>query len=400
MSVIPPLRLAWSVPRSGLPVVVGPRAVLFTKSGESRCTDVATGRTLWRYSIPNAVCAPELATREGLFVAVRNRGADKAGDGYHVLNPSTGSVIRRLSCKARSGLVPIADLLVGADVAIEAVSAEDGATAWRREEPELGWAPYQFAIARKDLVFGRRNGDVVALDARSGQERWTTTVRDLSWDGPGDPKPGCVFGDITTFEDSVILNVSRYHLVCLSLRDGRRLWHQEGFVDQGCLVGHEYVTAPRGVIDVRTGERLPLPTPRKGFTEAARKFMVGSGTICATETHVFQATRSGYIWAWERSTGDVVWCERPPGALGAFNSGKTFAIHDGRLYYADSNWTVYCFEGGGRQESASEGPTLKKVVAKGETVGAIRMGRGKPSRSQPRKTVDLKAKKPRKAKQR
>lgn len=96
--------------------------------------------------------------------------------------------------------------------------------------------------------------------------------------------------------------------------------------------------------------------------------MVAAGTICGTATHIFEATWSGYIWAWERSTGDVVWCERPPGATGALNSGQTFAIYDRRLYYADSNWTVYCYESG-------TDPALEKVLPVG------RLGKGKPARA-------------------
>jgi len=264
-------------------------------------------------------------------------------------------------------LVVVDDLILGADSAIEAISARDGATVWKREEPELGWAPYQFALAGDALVFGRRNGDVVSIQARSGRERWTTTVRDLMWDGPGDLKPGCVFGEIAIFEDRAILNVSRHHLLCLSLNDGRRLWHQEGLVDQGCLVGHDYITAPRGVIDVRTGKRLALPVPRRGFDETAQKLMVGSGTICATEAHVFHATWSGYIWAWQRSTGDVVWCERPPGSTGALNSGTTFAIHDDRLYYVDSNWTVYCYEPGEQPPPRRAAPSKKASSGRSRT---------------------------------
>ncbi len=359
---------------------------MYTKSGESRCVDVATGKTLWRYVVPNAACAPQSATAAGLLVAVRpRRGADQTGEGYHILEPSTGAVRRRLSCEARSGVVPIEDLLLGADIAVEAVSAKDGATVWRREEPEqLGSVPYQFALGGDCVVYGRRNGDVVCVAARTGQERWQTTVRDLMWDGPADPKPGCVFGEIAILGDRAILNVSRHHLVCLSLKSGGRLWHHEGFVDQGCLVGHEYITAPRGVIDVRTGDHLRLPTPQKVFAEDARKLMIGAGTICATEKHVFHATWSGYIWAWERSTGDVVWCERPPGATGAFNSGQTFAICDGRLYYADANWTVYCYESG-------TDPAPEKVSPMG------RLGKGKPARAKGKRGTESTGLPPRRA---
>ena len=72
--------------------------------------------------------------------------------------------------------------------------------------------------------------------------------------------------------------------------------------------------------------------------------MVGKGSFCVSATHRLCGTASGYLFAWELATSEPVWYAYPEGATGAFGWGVSLMIRDGRLYYADTNGWVYCYE--------------------------------------------------------
>mgnify|MGYP000207779573 CR=1 FL=1 len=356
----PPLRLAWVAENVAphAPLVSAAHAFFFTRGADCLCLDVVSGMLIWRYSIKGFFCAPELVVGDRVYVALRGRGTDQSRDGYHVIDIASGERRSSMACTPRSGVVFFEGLIVGADAAIEAIDAKSGATVWVRPEAGLGLFPYYFTHIEDRLVFGRENGDVVCIATRTGKQLWKTTVKELVWDAPHDPKPGVVHGPIFGCSDRLVVNVSRHHLVCLSLKSGRRLWHHEGFVSEGCLSDKKLVTRLNQIFDLETGKQLPWPDRQTAIPLRLDKKFLLKGRPIVSSTHRFDATWSGYLSGWDLRTGDVTWIARPEFAIGALDTGETFAIRNGRLYYADSNWSVYCFE-----EEAPTDPVLARQRA-------------------------------------
>jgi hypothetical protein len=132
--------------------------------------------------------------------------------------------------------------------------------------------------------------------------------------------------------------------VCVSLENGERLWSREGCVDQMCQVDDRLFTAPYHVFDPKTGRQIEIPKAHGRFPERLQRYMVGKGSFCVSATHRLCGTASGYLFAWELATSEPVWYAYPEGATGAFGWGVSLMIRDGRLYYADTNGWVYCYE--------------------------------------------------------
>jgi len=63
-----------------------------------------------------------------------------------------------------------------------------------------------------------------------------------------------------------------------------------------------------------------------------------------SETHLFAGTSAGYLAAWERDSGRPVWQLRPKGAVRAAGGGRPLIGANGRLYYADMSYRIFCLE--------------------------------------------------------
>lgn len=175
------------------PVLSGNKIYLNTRQGEQEvilCLDAATGKELWKTQYPStAVTGPA---------------------GSHPGPRSTPSVV--------SGKV----VTFGASAILSCLDAGTGKLVWRKDNPSNS-VP-QFFTGMSPLIVDnvcivhvgtKDNGQVLALDLNTGNEKW-------SWAGDG---PAYASPSVMSFEGKKHLIVqTEKNLMALNLADGKLLW--------------------------------------------------------------------------------------------------------------------------------------------------------------------------------
>jgi outer membrane protein assembly factor BamB len=175
------------------PVLTGNRIYLNTRQGNDEvilCLDAATGKELWKNQYPSSAVTGPAAAHPG------PRSTPSVADGKLVTFGATGI----LSC----------------------LDAKTGAVIWRRENP-TNLVP-QFFEGMSPLIVDnlciahvgtKDNGEVLALDLKTGNEKWKWTG-----DGPAYSSPS-----IMTIDGKKHLIVqTEKNLMALNLADGKLIW--------------------------------------------------------------------------------------------------------------------------------------------------------------------------------
>jgi outer membrane protein assembly factor BamB len=175
------------------PVLVENKIYLNTRQGDQEvvlCLDASTGKELWKTQYPSVA----------------------------VTGPSTSHPGPRSTPAVANGKV----VTFGATAILSCLDATSGKVVWRKENPS-NTVP-QFFTGMSPLIVDNLciahigtngNGQVLALDLNTGNEKW-------NWTGDG---PAYASPSIMTFEGKKHLIVqTEKNLIALNLTDGKLLW--------------------------------------------------------------------------------------------------------------------------------------------------------------------------------
>lgn len=175
------------------PVLAGNRIYLNTRQGNDEvvlCLDAATGKELWKSQYPSTAVTGPAAAHPG------PRSTPAVADGKVVT--------------------------FGATAILSCLDAKTGAVIWRRENPN-NTVP-QFFTGMSPLIVDnlciahigtKDNGEVIALDLKTGNEKW-------KWTGDG---PAYASPSVMTIDGKKHLIVqTEKNLMALNLADGKQIW--------------------------------------------------------------------------------------------------------------------------------------------------------------------------------
>ena len=270
------LKMDWKVTvgfGDATPVLTGNKIYLNTRQGDQEvvlCLDAATGKELWKNQYPStAVTGPA---------------------GSHPGPRSTPAVA--------GGKV----VTFGASAILSCLDAGTGKVLWRRENPTN--AVPQFFTGMSPLIIDnlciahvgtKDNGEVLALDLNTGNEKW-------KWggDGPAYASPG-----VMTIEGVKLLIVqTEKNLIALNLTDGKLVWQIATPVQQ------RFYNCVSPYIDRQT------------------IYLTGQGT----GLKAIKVEKSGNVY-----TAKEIWSEPEVGA-----KWNTPVLKDGFLYGFTDQKRIYC----------------------------------------------------------
>jgi outer membrane protein assembly factor BamB len=175
------------------PVLVSDRIYLNTRQGNDEvvlCLDVKTGKEIWKYQYP----APAVTGPAGSHPGPRSTPA-----------VAEGKVVT-----------------FGASAIISCFDAKSGKLLWKRENPNVivpqfftGMSPLLVDNLCIAHVGTKDNGEVLALDLNTGNEKW-------KWAGDG---PAYASPSVMTIDGKKHLIVqTEKNLMALNLSDGKQIW--------------------------------------------------------------------------------------------------------------------------------------------------------------------------------
>jgi outer membrane protein assembly factor BamB len=248
---------------------------------------------------------------------------------------------------ARSTPTVTADAVyaLGSDGDLVAVDRRSGKERWRRQlRTDFGGVPGDWAYAESPLVDGGTvvvapggRTSVVALDVATGKERWRATV-------PGN--------DMASYASAVVAQaagVKQYvcflqkAVVGLDAATGRLLWRYDapaaGSVANVATPivrdGQVFASSQRaggGVVRLAPGASGITPTP----AYFAQRLGIAEGGAVLVGSHIYNAPDQG-MRAIDWSTGQVAWQNRSIGPA-------SIAVAEGKLYLHGENGVVALVE--------------------------------------------------------
>ena len=201
-----PSAVRWTVPISAgpaaPPVIAGDQIFVVLLSGMVAAHRMADGAEAWRVELrtdqPVAVEGPRV------FVA--------AGEMIHALDAAGGSVLWRAASGAVTAPLVVQNgwLLVASASGLTAFRAEDGTKVWSRDTGAQRLRP---TIEGDNLYVPLDDGRLLALDLRTGADRWTKHLT------------GHLFSEVLAFPDRVYAGSTDKFFYCFDADDGAWEWH-------------------------------------------------------------------------------------------------------------------------------------------------------------------------------
>ncbi|HKG91199.1 MAG TPA: PQQ-binding-like beta-propeller repeat protein [Gemmatimonadaceae bacterium] len=353
--------LQWRVQTGGpvrsSPTVAG--GVLYVGSGDGfvYAIDAVSGAVKWRREMGGAVASTPAVAGGLVYVGA-------AGGSYRALRAADGTVAWTFKAGAE---VPLAwglesgqvygsspaisgsTVLFGAeDGNLYAVDARTGRERWRFA---AGARIYDSpAVAGGAVFVGSQRGVVYAVDLASGRERWRYAVA-----GASDSSSRFGF-DRTTLQssptvagDAVYIGARDGVLYALDRATGELRWrndHKMSWVNSTPAVDGGMVYA--GSSDARFVQGVDAATGQERWRSPATGIVWASPAV--DDARVYVGDGAGVMFAFDKATGKEAWRYRVGGAL--FSSP---ALHEGRLYFGSDDGGVYAV-------NAARGEPLRRAV--------------------------------------
>lgn len=201
-----PSAVRWTVPISAgpaaPPVIAGDHIFVVLQSGIVAAHRMADGAEAWHVELrtdqPVAVEGPRV------FVA--------AGEMIHALDAAGGSVLWRAASGAVTAPLVAQNgwLIVASASGLTAFRAEDGTKVWSRDTGAQRLRP---TIEGDNLYVPLNDGRLLALDLRTGADRWTKHLA------------GHLFSEVLAFADRVYAGSTDKFFYCFDADDGAWEWH-------------------------------------------------------------------------------------------------------------------------------------------------------------------------------
>jgi len=234
--------------------------------------------------------------------------------------------------------------------AVCAVGLDDGAVRWRWpvEDDRGVWG--QLGVDSESVYLSLRDGPVVALDLKTGRERWRQSLADLTWKLGLQPQPGQTLGGPTVIGDRVIFDGYGGWITGFSAGGGERLWtHQAGAdVSQSVVHDAQYHALTRSgelvTLDPADGRLVATLNLDRKVPRPAVRISRLTMPLLVSDTHTFTGSEEGHVLAFERPKGKYVWSHQPKRAATTAHDGNRFVASGRRRYYTDMSLRLYCLE--------------------------------------------------------
>jgi outer membrane protein assembly factor BamB len=216
------------------------------------------------------------------------------------------------------------------------------------------------SVAYETVFFGTENGEVVALDANTGEQKWRVTVK------------GEVLAAPAIDAGIVLVNTGSGYIFALNADDGEQVWSSESDVPPLSLRGVSSPAAVNGgaIIGTATGKLIvniietgqtaweQVISSATGVTELERIVDIDSEPL-VSGGNVYVISYDGTLASVELRTGRVIWKRE-------YKSFRRMSLSGNTLYLVDVNSNVYALDSRNGVELWSQG-VLKQRLLTGVT---------------------------------
>ena len=355
----PPLKLAWSVPLTGVASpawiegtpVVGDGKILVTypdtPNNWVECRSLEDGAYLWKVNITPSGSSSYISTINSCYACGR---FFTPGDAIRALDADDGSIIWEYSPNpgetARHGLVyDDGRILVHLSSQIHIIDAETGDVI-DIVNAVSGWANFQPFTLYQDVAYCQLNGAVRAVDLTTKTTLWSFPVDNVGIDlsvrgSPTVPGDGRVYFGCYNFS-FYALNQQTGALVWRHEMSGgtQRAFDTAAYSDGKIYYGEgqgDGTTIPRFVcLNADTGSEIwGYHHPDASF-DYTWTWLYSSPAV--VNGVVYAACYHGYFYGFDPDNGDVLWSYP---ASGYAQSDPV--IVDGKLLFLSDDGKLYCF---------------------------------------------------------
>ncbi len=299
----PPFRERWQFDAESLiefpPVIADDRAIVGLNDGRALALDLATGRKKWEVKLEGQIASsPAVADSAVLITTTRGRLVS--------LDATSGKRRwqKRIGTKSESSPLVVGDSAYVAtlDGGVLRVRVRDGSVVWSATAP--GAIKASLAVAGKNVVVGDYSGKVSAFAQADGKLVWRVASPGPRFRGSGRfyAGPAVAYGRV------YIGNINGYAMA-LDARTGKERWVRvvDGFIYSSAAVAKETVFF--GSYDKRF-YAVNAVTGKKRWTFDAGERISGSPTVIGRLVFVSTlapAGRKGVTTALDVDTGKTVW---------------------------------------------------------------------------------------------
>jgi outer membrane protein assembly factor BamB len=219
------------------------------------------------------------------------------------------------------------------------------------------------SIAYETVFFGTENGEVIALDAKTGDIKWQVSVK------------GEVIAAPAIDEGVVVLNTGSGMVFALDASNGETVWTYESEVPPLSLRGVSSPAAVGGgaIIGTATGKLVvnilssgqtaweQVITSASGVTELERIVDIDSQPLVSGGI-IYVITYDGSLAAVEMRSGRVIWKRD-------YKSYRRLTIAGSTLFVVDSNSNLYALDARNGVELWSQGKLKQRLLTSAVPVG-------------------------------
>ncbi|MFQ3190165.1 MAG: outer membrane protein assembly factor BamB [Paraglaciecola sp.] len=219
------------------------------------------------------------------------------------------------------------------------------------------------SVAYETVFFGTENGEVVALDANTGQRKWITTVK------------GEVLASPAIDAGIVLINTGSGLIFALNADNGEEVWSSESDVPPLSLRGVSSPAAVNGgaIIGTATGKLIvniletgqtaweQVISAATGVTELERIVDIDSEPL-VSGGNVYVISYDGSLAAVELRTGRVIWKRE-------YKSFRRLSLSGSTLYLVDVNSNVYALDSRNGVELWSQGALKERLLTGATPIG-------------------------------
>jgi outer membrane protein assembly factor BamB len=288
------------------------------------------------------------------------------GEFYSKLKPAVA--YDKVFAASRQGIVSAYDQTTGKKVWSKDFAAydEEGLTSGIRNLWSNGVTAKiagGVSVAYETVFFGTENGEVVALDANTGEQKWLTTVK------------GEVLAAPAIDAGIVLINTGSGLIVALNADDGEEIWSSESDVPPLSLRGVSSPAAVNGgaIIGTATGKLVvniletgqtaweQVISAATGVTELERIVDIDSEPLVVGGS-IYVISYDGTLASVELRTGRVIWKRE-------YKSFRRMSLSGSTLYLVDVNSNVYALDSRNGVELWSQGALKQRLLTGATPVG-------------------------------
>jgi len=219
------------------------------------------------------------------------------------------------------------------------------------------------SVAYETVFFGTENGEVIALNANTGEQKWITKVK------------GEVLAAPAIDAGIVLINTGSGFIFALNADSGEEVWSSESDVPPLSLRGVSSPAAVNGgaIIGTATGKLIvniletgqtaweQVISSATGVTELERIVDIDSEPLVAGG-NVYVISYDGSLAAVELRTGRVIWKRE-------YKSYRRLSLSGSTLYLVDVNSNLYALDSRNGVELWSQGALKQRLLTGVTPVG-------------------------------